>query len=272
MSTETQSDQDQVNRTFFEMVAGIEHDNGITEDALQADQNLQNPDESSFDADNDESLGFPTEEELRALEDIDEQEGIDGEEDSGFFKFAEAQFEGDAPEDETDISADAALIIEKLGSTTSATPSHEGVVEVDDSDEVEVRDNLGDKVVRAMVAGSEDDDRFARATLREMYTDPTDAIDRPTYLALDSLHTIAMELEQLHAEPDFAAIILGQEVDRQIAITFRPNGQGRPARLMIEAMAAQLARRIAPGSGLHKSLIQDGQKTAARISNGILET
>ena len=270
MSTETQSDQDQVNRTFFGMVAGIKHDNGITDDEIQSNQNLQNPDELDPVV-ADEGLGYPTEEDLRELERIDDEQVDPSENENDFFEFAEAQF-GEVPEDETDISDDAALIIEKLGSTTSATPSHEGVVEVDDSDKVEVRDNLGDKVVRAMVAGSEDDDRFARATLREMYTDPTDAIDRPTYLALDSLHTIAMELEQLHAEPDFAAIILGQEVDRQIAITFRPNGQGRPARLMIEAMAAQLARRIAPGSGLHKSLIQDGQKTAARISNGILET
>lgn len=271
MSTETQSDQDLVNRTFFDMVAGIKHDNAITDDEIQANQNLQNPDELDP-AVADEGLGYPTEEDLRAFGELDDERvEPDEEDDSDFFSFAEAQFDED-PDDETDISTDASLIIEKLGSTTSATPSHEGVVEVDDSDEFEIRDNLGDKVVRAMVAGSEDDDRFARATLREMYTDPTDAIDRPTYLALDNLHTIAMELEQLHAEPDFAAIILGQEVDRQIAITFRPNGQGRPARLMIEAMAAQLARRIAPGSGLHKSLIQDGQKTAARISNGILET
>jgi len=270
MSTETQSDQDQVNRTFFEIVAGIEHDDRITDDEIQANQNLQNPDELDPVV-GDEGLGYPTEEELRVLEDIDEQEGVEGEENSDFFSFAETQF-GEAPEDETDISADAALIIEKLGSTTSATPRHEGVVEVDDSDEVEVRDSLGDKVVRAMVAGSENDDRFAEATLREMYTDPTDAIDRPTYLALTRLHQIANELEQGSAEPDFAALMLGEEIRTQIAITARANGQGRPSRLIIEAMGAQLARRIAPGTRLHRDLINDGQITAAKISNGILET
>lgn len=157
---------------------------------------------------------------------------------------------------------DSMSILESLGSTNASTPEH-GVPETDD-----VKEMLGAKVVGAMVAGSEEDSRFARTTLWELHTEATDAVDTVTYGALNSLLELSDKINGENIDPEGAELLIAEEVKHQIETTARKDGGGKDARLQIEAMAAQIAKRVVPGSELHSHLILDANRTAAAISEG----
>jgi|GEM_PF-4224941 len=160
------------------------------------------------------------------------------------------------------FNEDSLSILDALGSTNASAPEH-GVPETDG-----VKEMLGAKVVGAMVAGSEEDGRFARATLWELHTEATDAVDLVTYNALDSLMQLSEKITAENIDPAGAELLIAEEVSHQIETTARKDGGGKDARLQIEAMAAQIVKRVAPGSELHDHLILDARRTAAAITEG----